>query len=198
MWPLHCPCLGNGHVALFKTSGLLLWYFRNELLRGSCVPLLGILQELGFPPTGSSISVPASNVAIHWEGSEDHLGLGLTLEGFVDGASHKESTCQCRRCKKWEFDPWVRKIPWKRAWQPTPVFLPGEFHGQRTLVDYSPRSCKESDMSEQMNTHTPTHTHTHKHFGTTPPPQLPQSTIICTQNTVQVLINIFHGCSLVC
>ena len=36
------------------------------------------------------------------------------------------------------FDPWVRKIPWRRAWQPTPVFLAGEFYGQRTLVGYSP------------------------------------------------------------
>ena len=36
------------------------------------------------------------------------------------------------------FDPWVRKIPWRREWQPTPVFLPGEFHGQRSLMGYSP------------------------------------------------------------
>ena len=43
----------------------------------------------------------------------------------------KESACQCRRC---EFDPWVGKIPWRRKWQPTPVFLPGESHGQRSLV----------------------------------------------------------------
>ena len=45
-----------------------------------------------------------------------------------------------------EFDPWVRKIPWRRAWQPNPVFLPGESHGQRNLEDYSPWSCTESDM----------------------------------------------------
>jgi len=37
-----------------------------------------------------------------------------------------------------EFDPWVAKIPWRKAWQPSPVFLPGEFHGQRCLVDYNP------------------------------------------------------------
>ena len=48
--------------------------------------------------------------------------------------SSKESACQCRRH---EFDPWVRKIPWKRKWQPTPVFLPGESHGERSLVGYS-------------------------------------------------------------
>ena len=45
-------------------------------------------------------------------------------------------------------DPWVGKIPWRRAWQPTLVFLPGESHGQRSLVGYSPWGCKESDMTE--------------------------------------------------
>ena len=49
--------------------------------------------------------------------------------------SGKESSCQCRRCG---FDPWVRKIPCRRKWQPTPVFLPGESHGQRSLVGHSP------------------------------------------------------------
>ena len=43
----------------------------------------------------------------------------------------------------------VRKIPWRREWQPTPVFLPGEFHGQRSLVGYSPWGCKALDMPEQ-------------------------------------------------
>ena len=45
--------------------------------------------------------------------------------GFPDGASGKESACQCRRYKRHRFDPWVRKIPWRRKWKPTPVFLPG-------------------------------------------------------------------------
>ena len=48
------------------------------------------------------------------------------------------------------FDPWVGKIPWRREWQPTPVFLPGEFHGQRSLAGYSPWGCKESDMTERL------------------------------------------------
>ena len=47
------------------------------------------------------------------------------------------------------FDPWVRKIPWSRKWQPTPVFLPGEFHGQRSLKGYSPWSLEESDMTKK-------------------------------------------------
>ena len=45
---------------------------------------------------------------------------------FPGGTSAKESTCQCRRQKRHKCDPWVRKIPWRRTWQPTPVYLPGE------------------------------------------------------------------------
>ena len=69
-----------------------------------------------------------------------------------------------RRCKRgWrpkrrEFDPWVGKIPWRRAWQPIAVSLPGESHGQGRLVGYSIWGCKELDMTEQV-------THTHKHLG---------------------------------
>ena len=48
------------------------------------------------------------------------------------------------------FDCWVRKIPWRREWQPTPVFFPGEFHGHRILVVYSPWGHKESDRTEQL------------------------------------------------
>ena len=49
--------------------------------------------------------------------------------GFPGGTGGKEPACQCRRHKRQGFHPWVRKIPWMRKWQPTPVFLPGEFHG---------------------------------------------------------------------
>ena len=62
--------------------------------------------------------------------------------------NHKESACQCRRCKRHGFDPWVGKIPWSRKWQPTLVFLPGKFHGQRNLVGYSLWGHKESDTPE--------------------------------------------------
>ena len=58
--------------------------------------------------------------------------------GFPGGASGKEPTCQYRRCKRRGFEPWVGKIPWSRAGQPTPVFVPGEAHGQRNLVGYIP------------------------------------------------------------
>ena len=49
------------------------------------------------------------------------------------------------------FNPWVGKIPWRRKWQPIPVFLPGESHGRRSLVGYSPRGRKESDTTEHLH-----------------------------------------------
>ena len=52
------------------------------------------------------------------------------------------------------FRPWVRKIPWSRNWQPTPVFLPGKSHGQRNLADYSPWVCKDSDTTDNECAHT--------------------------------------------
>ena len=54
----------------------------------------------------------------------------------------KEPACQCRRHKRRGFDPWVRKITWRRKWQPAPVFLPGKSHGQRSLAGYSPQGHK--------------------------------------------------------
>ena len=69
---------------------------------------------------------------------------------FPGGASGKEPACQCKRCKRLRFDPWVRKIPWKRKWQPTSLFLPGKSHGQRSLAGYSPWDCKESNMTEHV------------------------------------------------
>ena len=62
----------------------------------------------------------------------------VNTPGFSGGTSGKKLACKCRRPKKHEFDPWVGKIPWRRTWQPTPVFLPGESQGQRNLVSYDP------------------------------------------------------------
>ena len=55
---------------------------------------------------------------------------------FPGGSSGKERACQCRAHKRHGFDPWVGKIPWRRAWQRTLVLLPEEFHGQRSLAGY--------------------------------------------------------------
>ena len=65
--------------------------------------------------------------------------------------SNKESTCQCRRHKRHWFDPWVRKIPWGRKWQPTPIFLPVKFIGWKSLEGYSPWGHEESDTIEHRH-----------------------------------------------
>ena len=67
--------------------------------------------------------------------------------GFPGDTSNKEPTFQCRS-KRQGFEPWVRKTPWRRKWQLTPVFLPGESHEQRNFASYSPWGFKESDMTE--------------------------------------------------
>ena len=79
----------------------------------------------------------------------------------------KESPYQCRRCRGHGFVPWVVKMPWSRKWLSTSVFLPGKFHGQRSLVGYSPWSCKEFNVAEHTHTHTHTHTYTHTHTNIT-------------------------------
>ena len=71
--------------------------------------------------------------------------------GCPGGARGKEPACRCRRCKRLRFDPWVGKTPWRRKWQPTPVFLPGECHGQRSLAGYSPWGRKEPDTLKQLS-----------------------------------------------
>ena len=58
----------------------------------------------------------------------------------------------CLQCRRPGFYPWVRKISWRRAWLPNPVFLPGGFYGQRNLAGYSPWGHKESDTTEQLST----------------------------------------------
>ena len=65
--------------------------------------------------------------------------------GLLSGSDDKDSACQFRRPR---FDPWDGKIPWRREWQATIVFLLGEFHGQRRLEGYSPWGHNESDMTE--------------------------------------------------
>ena len=73
--------------------------------------------------------------------------------GLPTWLSGRESACQCSRLRRRGFDPWVGKISRRRKRQRSPVFLPGEFHGQRSLVGYSPRGRKELDMTKRLSTH---------------------------------------------
>ena len=63
----------------------------------------------------------------------------------------KETACQCGRCRRYKFSPWVEKIPWSKKWKPTPGFLPGESRGQKSLAGSSPGGHKESDTTERAH-----------------------------------------------
>ena len=88
--------------------------------------------------------------------------------GFPGRAGGKEPTCQCRRLERPGFDSSVGKMLWVWAWQPTPASLLGESHGHRSLGVYSPKGCKESDMTEtraDAHTHTCTHISSFEKYG---------------------------------
>ena len=71
------------------------------------------------------LSLPGVTIYGKERGEEADLPRAEPLLGFPGGASGKEPVCQCRTHKRYGFHPWI-KIPWREAWQPTPVFLPGE------------------------------------------------------------------------
>ena len=98
----------------------------------------------------------------------------IFLETFSNGVIHsgkklfmtpgKELVCQYRGYKRHRLDPWAKKIPWRRSWQPTPVFLPGESLGQRSLAGYSPWGCKRVGHNWSDLAHTHAHKWTHAHM----------------------------------
>ena len=67
---------------------------------------------------------------------------------FPGGSAVKNLPANAGDVKRYGFNPWVGKIPWRRKWQPTVVFLPGKSHGQRLLVGCNPWGCKKSDTTE--------------------------------------------------
>ena len=88
-----------------------------------------------------------------------HIKGVSCLTGLPRWCGGKESTWQCRRYKRHRFHPWVGEIPWRRKWQPTPGFLPGEFHGQRSLV-----GLQSTGSPRVRHNWTGAHTHTHTHI----------------------------------
>ena len=75
----------------------------------------------------------------------------MTYTVILRQYSGKESICQCRRCKRCKFNLWLRKTPWRRTWQPTPVFLPGKFHRERGLEGLQSMGHKELDTTERLS-----------------------------------------------
>ena len=103
------------------------------------LPVYGIFPE----DTRSDKGFEKGSVTIRWKHfmqlriSPLNIYPCVTYIGLPRWYRGKEPTCQCRRGKRHTFGTWVGKIPWRRAWQPTSVFLPGKFHGQRSLAGYS-------------------------------------------------------------
>ena len=96
---------------------------------------------------GSSVHVIFQARVLGWVAIAFYEFLNFDAPLFPGHTSGKEPICQCGKRKKHEFDPWVGKIPWSMKRQPTPAFLPGEFHGQWSLMGYSPWGHKELDMT---------------------------------------------------
>ena len=94
------------------------------------------------------------------DGNKHNLSLYLSnspltyFRGLPRWCSSKESTCQCRKHIRHGFNPWVSKIPWSRKRQPTPVFLHGKIHRQRSLAGYSPWRHKQSYTAKRMSMQT--------------------------------------------
>ena len=88
--------------------------------------------------------------------SKHHFGPSLlgSMTKWISKNSSLVAQMVNLQCRRPGFDPWVGKIPWRREWQPTPLFLPGEFHGQRRLVGYSPWGCKRIGHDWVTNTFT--------------------------------------------
>ena len=78
-----------------------------------------------------------------------HTNFCMVTLGLPRWHGSKESACQCRRHKTCRFNPWIGKIPWGRTWQPAPAFLPGKFHGQGSLLGYSPWGHKELNTTDK-------------------------------------------------
>ena len=146
--------LGEGRMETLGYSGGVEGVLRIEEKGGERV--LKVHQWYTWP--GADLGLPKR--ALHWDEHLQSILVRFTWNNatstawnaeywnaFPGGASGKEPACQCRRLKRCGFDPWVGKSPGRRAWQPTPVSLPGESRGQRSLAGYSPQGGRESDMT---------------------------------------------------
>ena len=78
------------------------------------------------------------------------IRISSSFKGFPDGSAGKEFACNAGD-RRHGFSPWVGKIPWRRKWQPTPVYLPGESLWTEKPGELRPQGCKESDMTEQLS-----------------------------------------------
>ena len=127
----------------------------DSLEEGMAAPSSMLGQRIpGTEEPGRLESIGLHRVRHDW--SNTYAYARTTWEGLPRWLGGEESTCQCRRCR---FNPWVGKVSWRRKWLPTPVFLPGKSHGQRSLAGNSPQGGMESSTTWQLNNY---HHHTEK------------------------------------
>ena len=152
-WGLHSYL--DSHSTSMR--GMVICYFVDEKVetqRGSmiCPSLCKTVQSRAGIQSLSSGYLSGHQLRMGWEGRPAYLTLfladALPLGGASLVAQWWRIRLQCKSHKRLEFDHWVGKIPWRRAWKPTPVFLPGNSLGQRSLEGYSPWCHKELDMTE--------------------------------------------------
>ena len=127
----------------FNQDKYLLVYYTLQVVRSVCFPGLPTLDLLpktrNLPTCAIWLTFLCTSLkTAACQENHPFFPPGTILWDFPGGASGKEPACQRKICKRHGFNPWVRKIPWRRKWQPTPVFLPGESHGQRKLAGHSP------------------------------------------------------------
>ena len=110
---------------------------------------------LSCPPTVSPSCVSMGLSFLTWTlphiSWSSHGGFPHGCQGLPRAVLGKEPACQHRRHKSHGFSPWVRKTPWRRAWQRTPAFLSGGSYGHRSLAGCSPWGHKELDTAEKLN-----------------------------------------------
>ena len=140
-YPLQCSCLESSNILAWKTLQRSLvggsWRVRHNWAT-TTFTFKDIQDKVSSRQLyiGAWRAGPRSVLAI-WICEPLHRWYTCHSPGFPGSASGKEPACLCRRHKRCRFNPWVGKIPWRRAWQSSPVFLPAEFHGQRSLAGYN-------------------------------------------------------------
>ena len=99
-----------------------------------------------------SIHVSANGIISFFFMSEWHIYIHTHTHTYVCTPSSlvAQTVKHLLQCGRPGFDPWIGKIPWRRKWEPTPVFLSEKSHGWRSLVSYSPWGCKEPDTTERL------------------------------------------------
>ena len=119
------------------------WHLLLDFIWASCsawwIWIIRVHNSDSILPSG--LWIQESKFRFWWD-------LRQVCFGLLRWHSDKEPICQCGRHKRCGFDPWIGKIPWRKKWQSTPVFLLGESHRQRNLAGYSPWGRKESDMTK--------------------------------------------------